>query len=222
MPGRQLKPCELSRANLKRMHPGRRTFTGHIAGCGTRSGARLVIGCWAWSPFGSFNDVMLQTFDGERILYVPSGEIADFVSATYHFDRIEVMSINAQLSDSALTLSAAELDVELAIGGPAAVDWVLRFVPAKLATATWWLQAIDPVVCRILSGVHTAGTTGNGRREFYGVHRSRQITAVTACWNGSDLGALAPLYPPVQFGFSSAPATPQIVSVTTMIDGADD
>ena len=34
-------------------------FTGHIAGFGTGSGVRFVVGTWAQSPFGAFTDVMV-------------------------------------------------------------------------------------------------------------------------------------------------------------------
>jgi hypothetical protein len=67
-------------------------------------------------------------------------------------------------------------------------------------------------------GVHTAGTAGNGRREYYGVRRTRRITTVAGQFRGADLGDLTALTPPVRFGFASAPADPQIVSVTTTID----
>ncbi|HNM12072.1 MAG TPA: hypothetical protein PKI02_11520, partial [Mycobacterium sp.] len=59
---------------------------------------------------------------------------------------------------------------------------------------------------------------GNGRREYYGVRRSRRIVGVAGSFAGQDLGAVAPLLPPVGFGFSSAPPAPQIVAVTTTID----
>jgi hypothetical protein len=57
-----------------------------------------------------------------------------------------------------------------------------------------------------------------GRREYYGVRRARHIATIEAEFCGVDLGRLAPLDPPVRFGFSSAPATPQLASVTTTID----
>jgi hypothetical protein len=66
--------------------------------------------------------------------------------------------------------------------------------------------------------VHTAGTAGNGRREFYGVRRTRRILDLHGEFRGADLGGLAELRPPVRFGFSSAPAVPALVSVTTTID----
>ena len=66
--------------------------------------------------------------------------------------------------------------------------------------------------------MRTAGSAGNGRREYYGVRRTRRIAAVDGRFRGADLGGLGALEPPVRFGFSSAPATPQMVSVTTTID----
>jgi hypothetical protein len=200
------------------MHAERLTFTGHIASFGTRLGVRIVIGCWAESPFGGFTDVMLQTADDERVLLAPDPEVADFVSSTYQFDRVEVGPVRAWLTSGTLDLSAAQLDVVVGIGGPASIDRLLRLVPGWLASSPWWLRAIDPLASRIVPGVHTAGTAGNGRREYYGVRRSRKITMITGKLHDADLGGLAPLHPPVQFGFASAPTTPQIVAVTTHID----
>jgi hypothetical protein len=70
----------------------------------------------------------------------------------------------------------------------------------------------------LVPGVRTAGSAGNGRREYYGVRRTRLITSVDGTFGGDDLGGLTALHPPVRFGFSSAPSTPQLVAVTTTID----
>jgi hypothetical protein len=94
----------------------------------------------------------------------------------------------------------------------------LRLVPGPIATAPLWLRAIDPVAARLMPGVRTAGTAGNGRREFYGVRRTRRVLDLHGQFQGLDLGGLADLVPPVRFGFSSAPAVPALVSVTTTID----
>lgn len=193
-------------------------FTGHIAGLGTVAGVRMVIGSWLESPFGRFADVMVETADGERLLLAPSDEIAEFVSATYTFDVIEIGPVTAEHTEDGFTLSAPGLDVVSRLGRPAPFDALLRLVPARLATAPPWLRAIDPVASRLIPGVRTAGSAGNGRREYYGVRRTTRIAAVEARFRGVDLGALAPLEPPVRFGFSSAPALPQMVSVTTTID----
>ena len=178
----------------------------------------MVVGTWAASPFGAFTDVMVQTADDERILLAPNADIADFVGTTYHFDRFELGTVSAELSARQLAVVAPGLEVTVAIGGPAPIDALLRLVPGPLAAAPWWLRAIDPIASRIVVGVHTAGSAGNGRREYYGVRRSRRLSGVTGAYRGQDLAGLAPLLPPVDFGFSSAPPLPQIVAVTTTID----
>ncbi len=194
------------------------SFSGHIAGFGTRLGPRIVVGMWAESPFGGFSDVMLETPDGERVLLAPRDDIADFVSSCYHFDRVTVGPVRSVLRADAMSLFAPELAVEAGIGGPPGIDRLLRLVPGRLATQRWWLRAIDPVAARIVPGVRTAGSARFGRREYYGVRRSRLITSVGGQFSGADLGGLARLDPPVRFGFSSAPAIPQIVSVTTHVE----
>ncbi|WP_422749912.1 hypothetical protein ACN27E_16220 [Mycobacterium sp. WMMD1722] len=195
----------------------RHVFSGHIAGAGSQSGVRLVVGSWQTSPFGTFTDVMVQQPDGRRVLIAPSQPVADFVASTYRFDRVDVVPVEAALSADRLTVRSPLLDVDIGVGGPAPLDRLLRLVPPRLAIAPWWLRIIDPVASRLVPGVHTAGTAGNGRREFYGVRRSRRVVSIAGRYRGAELGALTRLDPPVEFGFASAPATPQIVAVTTTI-----
>jgi hypothetical protein len=196
----------------------RLVFTGHIAGAGTGSGLRIVVGTWDMSPFGAFADVMLQTNEDERVLLAPDDTVAEFVSSTYHFDRVELSQVSASLGDDVLTVAAESFDARIDIGGPAPIDRLLRLVPPQMATSPRWLRAIDPVAARVMPGVHTYGTAGNGRSEYYGVRRSRRITAIDGQYRGVPFGGLAPLRPPVGFGFSSAPPSPSIVAVTTTID----
>lgn len=195
-------------------------FDGHIAGFGGTAGVRLVVGRWIRSPLGAFTDVMVQTPDGERILLAPSAQIAEFVSTTYGFDRIIEQPIGAELGSTTLTVTAADLTAEVTLGGAGPFDRLLRMVPGPLTRSPAWLRMIDPVASRLVPGVHTAGTAGHGRREYYGARRTRLITALRGRFLGEDLGELARLEPPVQFGFASAPATPQLVTVTTTIIGA--
>lgn len=195
----------------------RMRFEGHIGGFGSSAGVRMVVGQWLRSPLGTFTDAMVQTADGTRILVAPSTEVAEFVSSTYHFDRVTVQPITAHLSATSLRVVADDFDAELTIGGPGPFDRLLRRVPAPLSRTPAWLRAIDPVASRLVPGVHTAGTAGNGRREYYGVRRTRLITALRGRFGDEDFGALAHLDPPVQFGFASAPAVPQLVDVTTTI-----
>ena len=193
-------------------------FTGHIGGFGTAAGIRIVVGHWVHTPFGEFTDAMVQTGDDERVLVAPTEQVAEFVSETYQFDRTVIEPVDARKSADALTVEAQSLRVCLSVGGPGPFDWLLRMVPPPLSRAPWWLRAIDPVASRLVAGVHTAGTAGNGRREYYGVRRTRLITAVEGHFEGTDFGSVQTLEPPVQFGFASAPSTPQLVDVTTTID----
>lgn len=178
----------------------------------------MVVGVWHSSPFGAFADAMVQTADDRRLLLAPTAEVAEFVSATYAFDEVRVRAIAAELSGHRLTVTGADLDVTAELGGPARFDRLLRLVPGPLASAPWWLRVINPVAGLLVPGVHTAGTAGGGRREYYGVRRSRRISALSGRFDGVRLGGLADLEPPVAFGFSSAPTDPQLVTVTTTID----
>ena len=190
-------------------------FRGHIARTGSASGLRIVIGVWNQSPFGAFTDVMLQTAGDERVLLAPDDAVAEFASSTY---RVEVGDVSPDLDTDVLTVTTDGFHARIAIGGPARVDRLLRLVPRRLATAPRWLRVIDPIAARVVPGVRTYGTAGNGRIEYYGVRRSRSITAIDGHFRGVPFGVVAPLRPPVSFGFSSAPSSPQIVSVTTTID----
>ncbi|MBN0040546.1 hypothetical protein JN535_10265 [Cellulosimicrobium cellulans] len=82
-------------------------FRGRIAGWGTASGTRVVVGRWDASPFGVFADVMVERPDGERILLAPAPPVADLVAATYRFDRVEVCPV-----------SVTDLDPEAVIDRP--------------------------------------------------------------------------------------------------------
>ena len=51
-------------------------FTGWIAGLGTDSGHRLVVGHWPRSPDGMVTDVMAEDPAGHRTLYAPTPQLA--------------------------------------------------------------------------------------------------------------------------------------------------
>ncbi len=51
-------------------------FEGYIAGLGSTSGTRLVVGCWERSPLGAFADLMIERPDGHRLLIAPSARFA--------------------------------------------------------------------------------------------------------------------------------------------------
>lgn len=192
-------------------------FHGRIAGFGTGSGVRLVVGMWPKSPLGSFADVMVETAEGHRMLLAPSQAVADFVGTTYQFDEVRLVPVTYSKQGRAITVSAGPLEAHFTIGGISPLGRLLRLVPKGLATRPGWLRLIDPAARVLVPGARTAGSAGQGRREYYGVTSARAITGLTARWQGDDLGGLARLHPPVTFGFGSAPAAPHIVEVTTTI-----
>lgn len=196
----------------------RLVFSGYIAGFGTGSGVRLVIGHWTRSPFGAFTDVMVQTAADERVLLAPSAEVAEFVADTYHFDRIDVGPVAAVMSGARLDVTAGELTVAVGVGGPAPLDRLLRLVPGGWPSRRGGSARSTPSPRGSCRASIPRVARGRGRREFYGVRRSRRIVSVSGAFGGRDLAGVAPLLPAVGFGFSSAPPDPQIVAVTTTID----
>ncbi|ROP56947.1 MULTISPECIES: hypothetical protein [unclassified Rathayibacter] len=201
--------------------PGRTSrrlrFSGRIAGFGTASGTRIVLGLWESTPFGAFADAMVERADGHRLLIAPTDEVAEFIGSTYSFDEVRLAPVAWHRVAGGIEATAGPLSLALRLGGLTLLGRLLRIVPRPLAEHPAWLTAISPVASVLVRGVSTAGSAGHGRREYYGVRAIRSILGVTASLDGADLGALGPLSPPVRFGFSSAPATPAIVDVTTTI-----
>ena len=193
-------------------------FDGAIAGIGTASGTRLVIGMWPSSPLGSIADVMVERPDGRRLLLAPSAEVADFVAATYRFDEIQLVPVIYRRSGRAWTVTAGPLHVELSIAGRGPLGLLLRAVPRRLAVARWWGSLLDPIARVVMPGVRTRGTAGGGRREWYAALDLHRIRSAAVSWDGRDLGRLTDVTPPVRFGFGSTPARPSLVRVRTTID----
>jgi uncharacterized protein YndB with AHSA1/START domain len=191
-------------------------FSGSICGVGTASGMRLVVGRWEVSPFGSFADVMVERPDGTRVLLAPSAGVGDYVGAIYGFDEVVVVPVAADRTPTRLSVSAGPLELHAAIGRRTPLGWLLRAVPRRLARSPRWAAAIDPIASRLVAGVRTRGTTPGGE-ERYAATDWHAVTAVRATWDGEDLGPLAPVDPPVRFGFGSTPRQPSIVDVVTSV-----
>ena len=206
-------------------------FTGRILGVGTTSGVRIVVGIWEDSPFGSFADVMLETGSapdgGDRLLLAPA-LVAPYVAQTYHFEDVRVGPVSVaerrggpgERVSSRLRVRAAGLVLDAEIGPRTGLGLALRTVPRAVATHPHWARAISPLASLVMPGVRTWGSAGGGRSEAYGAWDHRAVLRVRGTWLGRELGELAPLDPPVRFGFGSAPRGPSLVSVvTTVIEG---
>jgi hypothetical protein len=192
-------------------------FDGWIAGLGTTGGTRLVVGHWPGSPFGPVTDVMIERPDGHRLLLAVTAELAGFVAETYTFDEVRVVPITVDRSPSAWTVTAGPLRLEFTTGGRGVLGRLLHAVPTALAQHLLWVRLLDRPA-RLLRGVRTHGSAGNGRREWYAVRDLHRITTATATFDGAVLGGLAPVDPPVRFGFGSAPRSPALVRITTTVE----
>jgi hypothetical protein len=199
------------------MSTGRLRFDGWILGVGTTSGTRIVVGHWPRSPLGPLSDVMVQRPDDHRVLFAPHQAAADFISATYAFDEVRLVDVAVTRPDDATwTVAAGPLYLRVRTGGRPLLGRLLRAVPAPLARTPAWIGLLDRPA-RLLTGLRTTGSAGNGRTEWYGVQDLRTVTDLVASWDGVPLGTLAPVRPPVTFGFGSVPPDPGVVRVTTIV-----
>lgn len=197
---------------------GRRwIFDGHIAGIGTTSGLRAVVGMWQESPFGTFSDVMVQEPSGHRLLLAPSADVAGFIASTYSFDEVRMVDVAAGLSGGALAVDAGPLAIQAVTGARTYLGSALKALPRRLAVHPRWLSAVSPLAALAARGARTYGTAGSGRAEFYGVTDLHHVTSAVVSWEGADAGALAPIRPAVTFGFSSVPPRPSVARVRTTI-----
>ncbi|MGW7386596.1 hypothetical protein [Streptomyces sp. NPDC054794] len=191
-------------------------FDGWIAGIGTASGTRVVVGHWTRSPFGPFSDVMLERADGHRALFSPTWETADFITGTYTFDDVQVTPVRVNVVGPIWAVEAASLGLRLTVGRRGLPGFVLRAVPGALAAWPAWTVVTDPAA-RLWLGARTRGAAVDGRREWYGARDLSPVISATAVNEGRVLGPLAPFEPPVRFGFGSMPRRPCVVRVTTTV-----
>lgn len=207
----------MSRRGSSSGRPERLRFDGWIAGLGTSSGTRIVLGHWPSSPFGPISDVMVERADGERLLLAPTGPVAEFIGATYHFDAVRVVPVDVTVTGDTWAVAAGPLDLRFTVGPAGPLGLLLAALPGPLVRSPAWAVLTDPLARLVLRGVRTRGSAVPGRREWYGARGLRRLTAMSATYEGDDLGDLAPVDPPVRFGFGSVPRRPALTRVTTTV-----
>ena len=200
------------------MPASRSRFRGHIAGLGSTSGIRVVVGHWPDTPLGPFSDAMVETAAGHRVLLAPRPEVRDFIAATYSFDEIRLEPVEVTVAGGTWSLRSDSLTADFTAGRRTALGAALRCVPGRLAASPAWCTVTDPIARVVMAGVRTRGTAGNGRREWYGATDARAVTALSGTFDGTDLGALAEVDPPCRFGFSSTPRHPTLTTVVTTVE----
>ncbi|MFI8504459.1 hypothetical protein ACIGFK_39040 [Streptomyces sp. NPDC085524] len=197
----------------------RLSFDGWIAAAGTGSGTRVVVGHWPESPFGPFSDVMLERADGRRLLLAPTPRTAEYVAGIYHFDEVRTGPVSVCRRDGVWDVVAGPLVLCFTVGRRGALGYALRAVPRPLARRPLWAAVAD-VPARLMAGVRTRGSSRPGYRQWYAAADLWPIVAADASFDGIDLGPLAPVFPPVRFGFGSAPARPALVRVRSTVERA--
>lgn len=198
--------------------PSRRLrFRGHIAGVGSTSGVRVVVGRWVETPLGSFGDAMVERPDGHRLLLAPAADVAAFIAATYTFDEVRIEPFAVTGDRERWQVRSDSLDLDLTLGTPTPLGRLLALVPKAVATTPWWCTLTDVVARVVLRGVRTRGDTGE-RREWYGATGNHRITHAAGRLDGVDLGSLARVEPSPRFGFSSTPPRPSVTDVVTTVE----
>lgn len=197
--------------------PVKRRFEGAIAGVGSESGVRVVVGHWWRTPMGAFSDVMVQTPSGHRVLLAPDDEVAAFIASTYTFDEVRIEPVEVVVEGHRWVVTAQSLSLRLLTAGPTPIGRLLGLLPRALAASPAWCAVLDPVARVLLPGVRTRGTARAGRREYYGATGARSVVSSSGCFGGVDLGELRPVDPPCTFGFSSTPRRPTVTEVVTTV-----
>ena len=198
----------------------RQRFIGAIAGTGSTSGVRVVVGHWHDTPLGAFSDAMVETAAGHRVLLAPHPAAADLVAATYTFDEVRLEDVEVTRRAVPVELRSPSLVLDLTSGGARRSGVLLRLrARPRSRPARAWCALTDPVARVALRGVRTRGCAGNGRREWYGATDTRAVIAAAGTFDGDDLGTVAPVDPPCRFGFSSTPRRPSMTAVVTTVQG---
>ncbi|HEU5484208.1 MAG TPA: hypothetical protein VFU98_04815 [Microlunatus sp.] len=192
-------------------------FRGQIAGLGSDSGVRIVVGHWDDSPFGAFTDLMVEQADGWRVLIAPTRQVAAFVAGTYGFDEVEVGEVEWVRRGTEVSVTGPGLELSFLVGARTRLGRLLRLVPPRVATSPTWSRLIGPLSARLVPGVRTFGSAGSGRWEAYGATDLHAITRSAGVWRGRTLGELAPVEPPVAVGFASTPRIPGLTTLVTTV-----
>ena len=193
-------------------HP--RGFTcelaGFIASAGFASGHRFVVGIWDDSPLGPMSDLMWARPDGERVLLAGRRDVADFITAVYRFDRVEIRPLECRWDGPTLRVDSGDLTVSMRCGR----NWRIPFPRIRSLGAA---RRAEALVARHTLGVRTFGTSPTGVFEWYRADRYRRVVAARASLCGVDLGSVARFRSPAGFGFSEPPRWPSVVRVRPLL-----
>ena len=185
------------------------SMRGSIVSSGFASGDRVVVGHWAVSPVGPITDVMWSSPSGERTLFAPDAEAAEFITGVYEFDSVEVVDVRAAERPRGLDLTFDDRTLAFT---------ARRGIRIPVPRPAWFTRYVEGPIARRLMGVHTYGVSPTGVQEWYRADRWAPLRSATATVAGESLGAMAPLRPACGFGFSEPPARPSWVDVRPLLE----
>ncbi len=155
-------------------------------------------------------DVMWARPDGERVLLAETPQVADFVTAIYRFDRVQLVPIVVTFDGRCLDLTAGEVAVTMRAGA----GWRL---PLPRLRAPWFTRWVEGWIARPLLGVRTFGVSPTGVRQWYRADEYRRVVEAKARVGGGDLGPLRPFDVAVRFGFTGPPRRPSLVRLQSLL-----
>lgn len=185
-------------------------LAGVICSSGFASGDRFVVGHWPESPLGPFTDVMWARRDGERVLLAETGDVADFVTAIYRFDRVQLVPVVATFDGRWVDVAAGEVEMKMRAGP----GWRL---PLRRLRPPWVTRWLEGWLARSLLGARTFGVAPSGVRQWYRADEYRRVVYAEARVAEAGLGPLQPFVAPVRFGFTGPPRRPSIVRLRSLL-----
>ena len=208
-----------------RQRPIRVVLEGSITGLGFASGERFVLGLWGRGPLGAMQDVMWARADGTRILLASRPEAASFISGVYSFDRTEVVSFDVLRAGQRVSVTAGPLELEFEMDD---ANRLFSLRPRFLRRSLTWVRVEDalfrPLVGRLLlrgaRDVRAYGVNKSGVRQWYRIDSYRKVSTASGAVDGTDLGSLTSLQPPLGFGFSGFPQQPAFVECSPVLEGS--
>lgn len=181
---------------------------GFISSIGFSDGNRFVIGHWKESPIGEFGDIMWGTPDGEKILVAGNEQVAEFVSAIYDFDRIQIENLHTSSDGKRTEAKTPNLEIEI-LGG-----LVGGILPTRPLAFT---KYVENSFANLLMGVKTYGTSSRGVEEWYQAKRWRWVKDGSVKLNGINLESRSKFTEPIRVGFSEPPRKSAIVEIHVSI-----
>ena len=151
---------------------------------------------------------MWGTPDGEKILVAGNEQVADFVSAIYDFDRIQIENLHTSSDGKRTEAKAHNLEIEI-LGG-----LVGGILPARPLAFT---KYIENPFANLLMGVKTYGTSSRGVEEWYQAKRWRWVKDGSVKLNGVNLESRSKFTEPIRVGFSEPPRKSAIVEIHVSI-----